>query len=93
MDLIPIPQEEIAQTLSSTKTKIIQQIRGNLKQKADSRDTKIFHKTCLKMSQYMVDAGQFNANKVDGLIDNMHRCILTLQKRKRKLIRYKKKKK
>lgn len=85
MDLIPIPQEVVQKTVKSTKSQIMRQIRARLKQKADTRDTKIFRKTCLKMSEYLVNSGKFTFDAVDDLIDGMHRSILSLQKRKQKL--------
>ncbi len=85
MNLILIPNETIAKTVSSTKIKIIRQIHGKLKQKQHAHDIKILNKTCMKMSEYILHNGEFDAEKVDSLIEDMHRSIIYLQKRKRKL--------
>lgn len=85
MDFIPIPNETIAKTVSLTKIKIIRQIRGKLKQKQHTQETKILNKTCMKMSEYVLESGKFNADEVDSLINDMYRSIICLQKQKRKL--------
>ena len=90
MEFIPIPQEAVEKTVKTTKVRIIRQILGRLKHKKDSRDAKILKKTCIKMSQYVMDNGKFSAGEVDALLDDMHRSILSLQKRKQKLQSYKK---
>ena len=91
MDLIPIPQEAVQKTVKSTKSQIMRQIRARLKQKADTHDTKILQKTCLKMSEYLVNSGRFTFKEVDALIDDMYRSILPLQKRKQQLQKRRKK--
>jgi len=93
MELIPIPQEVVEKTVRTTKIRVIRQIRGKLKQKSNSRDDKTLQRTCLKMSEYVIDNGSFKADDVDSLIDDMHRSVIALQKRKRKLQQYKKKRK
>lgn len=86
MGLLPIPSEIIVKTVSSTKSKVIRQIRGNLRHKEGTHDDKILRKTCLQMSEYLFTGEKANFKKTDELIDNMHRSILYLQKRKRKLL-------
>jgi hypothetical protein len=93
MEFIPIPQEVVEKTVKTTKVRIIRQILGKLKHKEDSRKAKILRRTCVRMSQYVMDNGKFSADEVDSLIDDMHRSILSLQKRKQKLQRYKKRRK
>ncbi len=85
MGLIPIPQEVISKAVSSTKKLVIRQIRGRMKKKQTTREDQILQNTCIKMSEYVIDNGQFDAENVDNLINNMHRSIIALQKRKRKL--------
>jgi len=93
MGLIPIPQEVVAKAVKSTKQRIIRQIRGKLKHKENSRNERILKNTCIKMSEYIIDNGKFKADDVDSLIDDMHRSILTLQKKKQKLLKKRKKSK
>lgn len=90
MELIPIPQEVVEKTVRTTKVRIIRQIRGKLRQKSHTRDDKTLNRTTLKMSEYIVNSGKFNASDVDGLIDDMHRSIIALKKRKQKLQQHKK---
>lgn len=85
MELIPIPQEVVEKTVKTTKVRIIRQIRGKLRQKSNTRDDKTLNRTTLKMSEYIVNSGKFNASDIDGLIDDMHRSINCLQKRKRRM--------
>jgi len=95
MEFIPIPQEQeaVEKTVKTTKIRVIRQILGKLKHKEDSREAKILRRTCIKMSQYVTDNGKFSAGEVDSLLDDMHRSIISLQKRKQKLQSYKKRRK
>ena len=86
MGLLPIPSEIIVKTVSYTKSKVIRQIRGNLKHNEGTHDDKILRKTCLQMSKYLFTGVKADFQNTDDLIDNMHRSILYLQKRKRKLL-------
>jgi hypothetical protein len=82
MSFLPIPQEAIEKAVKTTKRKVISQIRGKLKNQNDLKETKIFKKTCLTMSEYLISGGNFEIDRVDALINGMHRSILYLQKRK-----------
>jgi hypothetical protein len=90
MALVPIPQEAVEKTVRTTKSQVIRQIRGKMEHKANTRDDKTLQRTTIKMSQYVIDSATHSAQEVDGLIDDMYRSIIALQKRKRKLHRGKK---
>lgn len=93
MSLVPIPQEAVEKTVRITKIQVIRQIRGKMEHKANTRDDKTLQRTTLKMSEYVIDSTTHKASDVDGLIDDMYRSIIALQKRKRKLQQYKKRRK
>ncbi len=93
MTLVPIPQEAVEKTVRTTKIQIIRQIRGKIEHKANTRDDKTLQRTTIKMSQYLIDTPAHKASDVDGLIDDMYRSIIALQKRKQKLQQYKKRRK
>lgn len=93
MELVPIPQEAVEKTVRTTKLQVIRQIRGKIEQKANTHDDKTLQRTTIKMSQYLIDTPAHTAQDVDGLIDDMHRSVIALQKRKMKLQQYKKRRK
>lgn len=93
MDIVPIPQEAVEKTVRTTKIRVIRQIRGKLEHKANTRDDKTLQRTCVKMSEYVINTSVHSAADVDSLIDDMYRSIICLQKRKNKLRQYKKRRK
>lgn len=82
MGLIPLPQE-VAQV--AKKTEKLKSIMAKLKEKANYVDQKLLKRTCIKMASYLAQGGNFSINEVNELIDDMHRSILLVQKRKQKL--------
>ena len=85
--------QKAMQEEQKTQSEIIRQIRGKMEQKAFAREDKTLQRTCVKMSEYVINTSAHSADDVDSLIDDMYRSIICLQKRKNKLRQYKKRQK
>jgi len=92
MDLIPLPQElQHKDKKTKTKTNKIVEVRARLAEKADTRDEKILAKTCVTLGEYLVSGKNHTIDALSGLIENMHRATLALQKEKLKRQNFRKK--
>ncbi len=83
--MIPLPNEAVAKTVKSIKTKI-QQINESIGKKVHGMDDKIVTGTCFKMMRYLKSSGNFGLDGINDLLMNMERSILCLQRKKKKLV-------
>ena len=90
MGLKQIPQEEGTKTKrknkNSKKQSLIVKIRKRLAAKEVTRDEKLMGKTCIKMVQYLSNGEEFNLDEIKDLLHGMERSILTVQRKKKKII-------
>ncbi len=53
---------------------------------ADKNDSKQLEKTCLKMLSYLAKENSHTIREVDHLLVDMHRSVICIQRKKRKMI-------
>jgi hypothetical protein len=91
MPLIPLPQEAVEITLLSTKRQILQQLKSKIKIRDSLRGKKIIERSCMNLADFILSGESYSYEKIDTLIDDMHRTTIYLQKRKQNLQRKKNK--
>lgn len=54
--------------------------------KVDKHDDRQLEKTCMKMLNYLAKEDNHTIVEVDRLLNDMHRCVICIQRKKRKMI-------
>ncbi len=76
-----IPFEEV-KSVGSGKHTIVQRAAG----REEKYDNKQLEKTCLKMLSYLAKENSHTIREVDHLLVDMHRSVICIQRKKRKMI-------
>lgn len=96
MGLILIPHEKQTGLKKASKTEkkaLIDRIRKKLSLKEVSRDEQIVGKTCMKMIQYVMNNDNFSLSETRDLLCDLERSVLSIQRRKKKLVEKKSRRK
>gem|GEM_PF-3458609 len=81
--LLPV---ENCERIKGIKRSVTDQIREKLRMREFANDKRVLAQTCKDLSRYFTDSEKFEMPELKGLLVNLERTILCLQRKKRTMV-------